>query len=391
MVKLKKTWLRLKSVDFKHVLQWERGAGTSPEVTYSVGPCCTVVPGCERLQELLLCDLTDACSNPEETYHLRVTALHHSEQSLSFWNNFYPIRDTELQPPVLRVAPCKPSLCVDLDSPVPHLRSFYENYNYELKVERLLPVRSLERKKVHGVAEGSQFCVSIRFADKIVDRQSNFSQAQCVPVSSPAHTAAGEGIDSAHTGERTDSALTGEEQTPPTQVQVREQTPPTQLQVREQTPPTQLQVRNRLRPHSCGEEQTPPTAAGRPPQLQVNRLATQCSEEETPPTQLQVREQTPPTQLQVREQTPPTQLQVREETPPTQLQVREQTPPTQLQVREQTPPTQLQVKEQTPPTQLQVREKTLPTRVGEHSQQCSFPPLKYFVIGLVKVLFCRQK
>lgn len=196
--------LSLRSVNLTHVLQWERGAGTSPEVTYRVslgkhrGPCCTVVPGCELVLEPLRCDLTEACSDPEETYYLRVTALHHSEQSFSSLDDFHPIRDTALQPPVLQVAPCNSPLCVDVDAPVPQLRSIYEFFRYELKVESsttqqpmLRPFRSLGRQEIPGVRVGSRYCISIRFADDIVPRKSNFSSAQCVSAPSSIHTATG--------------------------------------------------------------------------------------------------------------------------------------------------------------------------------------------------------
>lgn len=189
--------LRMKSHNLTHVLQWERGAGTSPEVSYSVsfhtdrGPCCSLVPGCEQVLEPLLCDLSQALSDPEETYHLQVTAQQHSERTSTSAEPFLPIRDTELEPPVLQVALCNSSLCVDMDSPVPLLHSLYMSFWYELKVESsssLQPtvksVRSLSRQQIPGVTEGLEYCVSIRFADPILPRQSSFGPAQCVPYSS---------------------------------------------------------------------------------------------------------------------------------------------------------------------------------------------------------------
>lgn len=192
--------VRVKSVNFNHVLLWEKGADTSPEVTYRVSfktdrGRCTVVPGCERVIEPLVCNLTEAWSDPDETYHVQVTALQFSEQSNSPWKSFDPTRETELQPPVLRVAPCNKSLCVEMDSPVPHLHSSYEYFWYQLKIEsstsqELIPIRSLEKKEIPGVIEGSQYCVSIRFLDDIVGRESKFSPAQCVIVPSPIQTSA---------------------------------------------------------------------------------------------------------------------------------------------------------------------------------------------------------
>lgn len=150
--------------------------------------CCTVVPGCERVLEPLTCDLTAALSDREETYHLRVSARHDSAESYSSLDDFYPSRDTELQTPVLRVALCNSSLCVDVDTPVPQLRSVYDEFWYQLKVvngeqqQATRKIRSLGRHLFPDVTEGSEYCVSIRFADPEVDRKSSFGPAQCISV-----------------------------------------------------------------------------------------------------------------------------------------------------------------------------------------------------------------
>lgn len=191
--------LIVKWENLRHVLHWERGAGTAPEVTYSVSfftdsSWPAPVPGCEQILEPLQCDLSDVCSEEDETYHLTVNALHRSEQS-SASIEFLPIRDTDLQLPVFQVVLCGTSLCVDMDTPVPHLRDLYESFYYELKVEnsatqqaKLELFKSLKRRII-GVKAGSESCVSIRFADPILLRESNFSQAQCVFVPSPMRTA----------------------------------------------------------------------------------------------------------------------------------------------------------------------------------------------------------
>lgn len=76
-----------------------------------------------------------------------------------------------------------------MDTPVPHLHSIYDNFWYELKVERdgtQLPmklIRSLQREVIPGVRAGSQYCVSVRFADRIVPRESSFGPPQCVLLS----------------------------------------------------------------------------------------------------------------------------------------------------------------------------------------------------------------
>lgn len=164
------------------------------------GPCCTVVRECERVLEPLQCNLTEAWSDTDETYHVRVTALQGSERSSSsdFYpeDGFLPDRDTELQPPVLWVAPCNRSLCVELHSPVPLLHSIYDNFWYELKVESStaqeepIPIRSLEKQELTEVIVGSQYCVSVRFADDVVPRNSDFGPVQCVFVDGPINSSA---------------------------------------------------------------------------------------------------------------------------------------------------------------------------------------------------------
>lgn len=194
--------LRVTSVNLKHVLQWDRGPGTSAETSYRVtfhtdrSRCCPVVPGCERVQGPLSCDLTDAFSDPDETYHVQVTAQHRSEQSTSALDDFLPIRDSELQPPVLQVELCNSSLCVHVASPVPRLHSLYDKFHYELKVENsgtqqhsLVPFWSLGSQVVPGLGRDSRYCVSVRFADPIVPRESSFGPAQCVVPHRPPTTA----------------------------------------------------------------------------------------------------------------------------------------------------------------------------------------------------------
>ncbi|XP_033843374.1 cytokine receptor family member b2 isoform X1 [Periophthalmus magnuspinnatus] len=187
----------LKSSNMNHMLQWDRGVGTPAEVTYSVSfytdsdPRSRKVAGCEQLVEPLVCDLTKDFSDPDQTYHMWVTAHHRTELSSTRLSNFHPIRDTELQPPILRLAHCESSLCIDMDAPVPDLYSIYNSFGYELKVQMdsqrpmLKSLWSLERKVEPGVKAGSHYCVSIRFSDQIVPRNSDFSPPKCVYIHSP--------------------------------------------------------------------------------------------------------------------------------------------------------------------------------------------------------------
>lgn len=132
--------LDLTSVHFSHMLKWEPGPGTPPGVYYHVsvnterGTSYVPVSGCERVQHPLVCNLTEACSKPEQVYIINVTALLDSQASKAVQRRFKPIRDTQLDLPLLTVTPCGSGLCVDLQPPLEHLRKSYEALQYKLKI-----------------------------------------------------------------------------------------------------------------------------------------------------------------------------------------------------------------------------------------------------------------
>lgn len=188
----------LKSNNFYHVLLWDRGARAPSGVTYKVTfntnriPCCKQVDGCERVVDPLVCNLTTAFSDSEETYHILVTALLGSEESYRpYRRDFSPIRDTELETPVLVVSSCNSTVCVDMDAPLSHLRSIYDSFWYEMRVQssgtqrdKLKSFRSLQRIVFEDTPAGYLYCVSVRFSDTIVPRNSNFSAPKCVYIHS---------------------------------------------------------------------------------------------------------------------------------------------------------------------------------------------------------------
>ncbi|XP_038575690.1 uncharacterized protein LOC119903522 [Micropterus salmoides] len=183
--------LDLTSVHFSHMLKWEPGPGTPPGVYYHVsvnterGTSYVPVSGCERVQHPLVCNLTEACSKPEQVYIINVTALLDSQASKAVQRRFKPIRDTQLDLPLLTVTPCGSGLCVDLQPPLEHLRKSYEALQYKLKItshsgdKAQFMDTNLGTKNVTDLARGRQYCVAVCFSDSLEPRVSNYSQGVC--------------------------------------------------------------------------------------------------------------------------------------------------------------------------------------------------------------------
>ncbi|XP_073329615.1 uncharacterized protein [Pagrus major] len=183
--------LTLSSSHFIHLLKWEPGPGTPPGVYYSVtvgtdrGTSLRPVSSCQRVRHPLVCNLTAAFSDRDETYLTEVTAhLEGRTSKPDTYNDFRPMRDTHLDLPPLSVTPCDGYLCVDLRSPVEHLREFYDTLDYKLRlqydgVEKKKDTKSLRRVMfLEYVLPGKEYCVSVCFSD-IVRNKSNYSRPAC--------------------------------------------------------------------------------------------------------------------------------------------------------------------------------------------------------------------
>lgn len=186
--------LTLNSSHFNHLLKWEPGPGTPTGVYYSVtvkaqtGTSWMPVAGCEHVQHPLVCNLTEAFSEPEQVYFTRIEALLKAQDSQEVvLPGFQPIRDTQLDLPWLTVTPCGKDLCVDLQPPMGHLREYYDSLNYKLRIRSnnangaqfFEDNKSLKRKILKDLASGRQYCVSVCFLDSHVPRESNYSQPVC--------------------------------------------------------------------------------------------------------------------------------------------------------------------------------------------------------------------
>ncbi|CAK6968412.1 interferon lambda receptor 1-like [Scomber scombrus] len=180
----------LTSKELIHLLRWLPAPGTPAGVYYHVASCLNTgtqllpVTGCERVQHPLVCNLTDAFSNPTLIYLTRITTrLDTQPASKPFdYKKFEPIEDTELYPPRLNVTPCGKGLCVELQPHTEHLRYIYKSRSYRLRIRSnntdkgqfFRDTKGLEGLNLTDLAPGRQYCVSVCFPKKC-----NYSRPQC--------------------------------------------------------------------------------------------------------------------------------------------------------------------------------------------------------------------
>ncbi|XP_053185069.1 interferon lambda receptor 1-like [Scomber japonicus] len=182
----------LTSKQFTHLLRWSPAPGTPAGVYYHVavtpntGSRWQPVTGCKRVQHPLVCNLTEAFSDPKLTYFTEITTRLDTQPPSPpfYYKGFYPIKDTELDPPLLNVTPCGKVLCVDLQPQTEHLRDIYNSFSYRLRIntdrnQSFRNTKSLDQVILKDLAPGRQYCVSICFSDPVIPRKCDYSQPQC--------------------------------------------------------------------------------------------------------------------------------------------------------------------------------------------------------------------
>ncbi|XP_035460275.2 interferon alpha/beta receptor 2 isoform X1 [Scophthalmus maximus] len=184
---------------FSHILKWQPGPGTPAGVHYHVaitttkGTSWVPVAGCEHVQYPLVCNLTGAFYNPREFYFAQVITMQEGQASEPLIHPaFIPIKDTQLDLPVLTVTPCGRDLCVDLHPPMEHRREIYDTLSYKLKIKSnnadramfFKAIKSLGTQILEDLAPGRQYCVSVCITDSLESKESNYSQPVCVFTSS---------------------------------------------------------------------------------------------------------------------------------------------------------------------------------------------------------------
>ncbi|KAK2839398.1 hypothetical protein Q5P01_013138 [Channa striata] len=184
----------ISSANFVHILTWEPGQGTPTGVYYNVTirreweQSWKPVGGCERVQHQLRCNLTDAFTVKSHNYYTQVTAILGQQTSLpANLNVFTPNYNTTLETPLLTVTSKGRNLSVKLQPPIKHLKEAYDIFTYKLQLQRkgedvvqVKDIRGLENVIFDDLAPGSQYCVSVCFADMLEQRKSNYSHPVCV-------------------------------------------------------------------------------------------------------------------------------------------------------------------------------------------------------------------
>ncbi|CAL8376678.1 unnamed protein product [Boreogadus saida] len=184
------------SSHFNHLLTWQPGPGTPRGVAYNVSMSrerdLPWVPaaGCVLVKHPLVCDLTTAFTNPTHVYYSMVVAVLESQASPGAYSSgFKPIKDGELASPLLTLAACDHSLCVDLHPPLERVRALYQGLQYQLRVttrspgsqqaESLERTWSLKRHVLKDLAPGREYCVSVRVRDPQTHREFPFGPPTC--------------------------------------------------------------------------------------------------------------------------------------------------------------------------------------------------------------------
>uniref|UniRef100_A0AAY5ERY1 Fibronectin type-III domain-containing protein n=1 Tax=Electrophorus electricus TaxID=8005 RepID=A0AAY5ERY1_ELEEL len=182
------------SHNFVHLLTWEPGSGSPEETCFTVlvrslryRTKWTTVRNCALVRSPLQCNLTDEFSNPEETYYTNVSAhLGNQISAPVSCPAFQPLKDTILEPPLLKVSQCNQSLCVQLQPPSPRLFSVYNSplhgFQYKLHVtvngedEFWMTTKGLNDVVLKHLPPGQEYCVSVG----IVHRRTTNRPAVCI-------------------------------------------------------------------------------------------------------------------------------------------------------------------------------------------------------------------
>ncbi|XP_061697599.1 uncharacterized protein LOC133512214 isoform X2 [Syngnathoides biaculeatus] len=176
------------------MVTWEAGPGTPADLYYQIsintdiGTTWVSVAACQHVQYPLVCNMTEAFSDPRHVYITQVTAKRNGQTSRPLTHSgFQPIRDTHLDLPLVVVTPCGKNLCLDLLPQLQHLREFYSSLSYQIRIKSsgadsalfFQETKSLKGNVLKDLAPGRQYCISVRFFDSFVPRKSNYSHHYC--------------------------------------------------------------------------------------------------------------------------------------------------------------------------------------------------------------------
>ncbi|XP_057707787.1 cytokine receptor family member b2 [Corythoichthys intestinalis] len=187
----------ISSMNFIHKLTWEPGLGTPADVVYQistntdVGTTWDPVSGCQHVQYPLVCNMTEAFSDPLQVYLTQVTVKQKARASRPFTlPGFQPIKDTQLDLPVVTVTPCEKNLCVDLLPQTLRLWEVYNSLSYQLMIDSsdadrppfFQEIKSLKRSVLKNLTPGRRYCISVRFSDSLIPRESDYGRPSCAII-----------------------------------------------------------------------------------------------------------------------------------------------------------------------------------------------------------------
>lgn len=183
--------LNISSEYLVHLLSWSMGPGSPAGVHYTVSmrtlsnKNVMLVKGCEKVTSPLQCNLTEAFSDPIETYYTNVSAVLGNHTSPpAHCSPFRPIVNSVLESPLVSVTVCNTSLCVSLRSPSPELHDIYNSFRFHYRLtitsedgpEFHRDVEGLQKVTVNELTPGRRYCVTV----SIIDRRYTSRPAVCV-------------------------------------------------------------------------------------------------------------------------------------------------------------------------------------------------------------------
>ncbi|MED6250808.1 hypothetical protein ATANTOWER_010494 [Ataeniobius toweri] len=172
-----------------YILRWEPGAGTPAGTSFSVTTRRQhkeiPLSSCKQVQNPLVCNMTEAFTDPTDIYDIQVKAhLGKKTSQAAVRKDYKPIAHLPL--PRLNVTPCSSNLCVDFLLPYKRLQETYNRIHYQLQIwssgnqeVKDLTNPSLKTQNMTDLAPGREYCFLIRFADSVLNLTSDFSQPVC--------------------------------------------------------------------------------------------------------------------------------------------------------------------------------------------------------------------
>ncbi|KAI7808367.1 putative cytokine receptor family member b2 [Triplophysa rosa] len=185
--------LSISSEYLVHLLSWSLAPGTPAGVHYTVSmrslssSNVMLVKGCEKVTSPLQCNLTEAFSDPFETYYTSVSAVLRKRTSPpAHCSPFKPVVNSTLESPLVSVSVLNTSLRVSLRSPSPGLHGIYNSFSFIYRLAITIEdgpefhqeVKGLRNLTVNDLTPGRRYCVNV----SIINHKYSSRPAVCVSI-----------------------------------------------------------------------------------------------------------------------------------------------------------------------------------------------------------------